>query len=142
MVEAADVGQEDVVLEIGPGLGMLTRELLATARRVVAVEVDRDLARVLHGALGAPPNLEVVQADALELDLADVIAEPYLVVASLPYHIATPLIFKLVFSRPRPRRIVIMLQEEVARRIAPGAGPSTYLSVALSTASEARIVRR
>ena len=142
MVEAADADPRDVVLEIGPGLGILTRELVRVAGRVVAVEVDRDLAGVLHGALGSPENLQVVQADALKLDLGSVIAEPYLAVASLPYHIATPLIFKLAFSPPRPRRIVAMVQEEVARRLAPGQGATSYLSVAIATVAEARIVRR
>ena len=142
MVAAAEVAESDVVLEIGPGLGMLTRELVGVAGKVIAVEVDRDLAPVLHRALGEPANLEVIQADALDLDLGPVVAEPYLVVASLPYHIATPLLFKLAFSRPRPRRIVAMVQEEVARRLAPGNGPTTYLSVAMSSVADARIVRR
>jgi 16S rRNA (adenine1518-N6/adenine1519-N6)-dimethyltransferase len=142
MVSAAEVSSDDVVLEIGPGLGVLTRELITAARQVVCVELDTNLAATLAATLGDPPNLTVVQGDANSIDLNELVAEPYVVVASLPYHVATPILFRLAFELPRPRRIVVMLQEEVATRIVGRPGASTFLGVALSTVASARLIRR
>jgi 16S rRNA (adenine1518-N6/adenine1519-N6)-dimethyltransferase len=100
------------------------------------------LASALPARLGEPANLRVISADALHLDLAPIVAEPYSVVASLPYHVATPLLFKLVLGSPRPSRLVVMVQEEVAERIAAREGAMTYLGAALATKATARIVRR
>jgi 16S rRNA (adenine1518-N6/adenine1519-N6)-dimethyltransferase len=127
MVRAGGLDPSSTVLEIGPGLGVLTRLLVEAAGQVVAVEVDRRLAAALPVSLGAPANLTIVEGDALGMDLAGIVAEPYRVVASLPYHIATPVLFKLVFQPPRPERIVAMVQLEVAERIVPQLGTMTYL---------------
>jgi 16S rRNA (adenine1518-N6/adenine1519-N6)-dimethyltransferase len=142
MVRAGGLSPDDVVLEIGPGLGVLTGLLVQAAGRVICIEVDRRLAASLPNSIGSPPNLTIVQADALSLDLSEVVSEPYRVVASLPYHIATPILFKLAFQAPRPARIVAMVQQEVAERIAPTPGTMTYLGAALGTVARARIVRR
>jgi 16S rRNA (adenine1518-N6/adenine1519-N6)-dimethyltransferase len=142
MVRAGGLTPSDTVLEIGPGLGLLTRLLVQAAGQVVCVEVDHRLATSLPYSIGAPANLQIVEADALSLDLSTVVSQPYRVVASLPYHIATPILFKLAFRPPRPSRIVAMVQEEVAQRIAPPPGALTYLGAALGVVARARIVRR
>jgi 16S rRNA (adenine1518-N6/adenine1519-N6)-dimethyltransferase len=142
MVAAADLRPDDTALEIGPGLGILTRELLLAARQVVAIEVDQTLATALPGALGNPANLQVVRADALAVSLSEVIGEPYITVASLPYHVANPILFKLLFNPPRPTRIVAMVQLEVANRLVGRPGALTYLGAAVSLVADARIVRR
>lgn len=142
MVRAAEVSPQDTVLEIGPGLGALTRPLVRAAGTVIAIELDAPLADSLPRALDFPPNLTVVQGDALAVDLAEYVAEPYVVVASLPYHVASPILFKLLTNPPRPTRIVAMVQEEVAHRIVGRPGAMTYLGAAVATLAEARLVRR
>ena len=142
MVSASEAGPSDTVLEIGPGLGMLTRELVQVAGQVVAVELDRELAAELPATLGNPHNLRVVHADALSAEFDQLVFEPYLTVASLPYHVATPILFKLLFHPPRPKRIVAMVQQEVALRIAGAQDSASYLSTAISLMADARIVRR
>lgn len=142
MVEAASLQPGESVLEIGPGLGMLTRELVLAGACIVAVELDRDLAGRLSDLIGMPPGLRVVQGDILNVNLADLIAEPFTVVASLPYHIATAVLFRLAFQTPRPERIVVLVQREVGERIVLNPRrPSSYLGMALAVAAEARLVR-
>jgi len=141
MVHAAEVAADDVVLEIGPGRGALTAPLVRSAQRVIAIEVDSALADALPGVVGFPENLVVVEADALDADLAEHVVEPYLVVASLPYHVATPILFKLLTEPPRPTRIVAMVQEEVALRIVARGGQMTYLGAAVATLAQPRLVR-
>lgn len=142
MVRAAELKPADTVLEIGPGLGVLTRPLVESGARVVCIELDRALAAGLPASLASPPNLGVVQGDAMVLDFAALVEDRYVAVASLPYHIATPILFKLLFKPPRPRRVVVMLQLEVARRIAAPPGAMTYLGAAIATVAEARMIRR
>src|SRR5215212_1252189 len=135
IARAADLGPSDPVLEI------LTRELLQRAGRVVAVELDAALARALPDLLGQPAHLEVVQADALRLDAAALFPGPFSVVANLPYHITSPLLLRLLGAARRPRRLVVMVQREVAERIAAPVGQLSYLAVAVQLYAEARIVR-
>jgi len=142
MVRAAEVSSNDTVLEIGPGLGALTRPLVRAAGSVIAIELDSALAAALPATLDSPENLTVVQGDVLAVDFAQHVSEPYVVVASLPYHVASPILFKLLTEPPRPARIVAMVQEEVAHRIVGRAGAMTYLGAAVATLGEARLVRR
>jgi len=142
MVRAADLRPTDTVLEIGPGLGILTRPLLQNAGHVVCIELDSVLANELPRALGSPSNLEVVHDDALKVDLARYLDEPYVAVGSLPYHVATPILFKLAFEHPRPTRIVAMLQQEVAERLAAHRTTNTFLSIAFGLVATARVLRR
>src|SRR5439155_15704396 len=93
ILEAADLGPDDQVLEVGPGLGVLTRALAERARRVVAVEIDRGMVAALGELLADRPNVEVVEGDALRLDPAPLVGQaPYKVVANLPYYITSPLL--------------------------------------------------
>jgi 16S rRNA (adenine1518-N6/adenine1519-N6)-dimethyltransferase len=142
MVAAAELTLADTALEIGPGLGMLTRELLAAAGSVVVIELDRTLAEALPSTLGNPPTLSVVHGDALSTPFDGLVDEPYITVASLPYHVATPILFRLLLQPPRPTRIVAMVQLEVAQRIVAGPGSWTYLGAAVHLVAEPRIVRR
>ena len=141
VVEAAGVGPTDTVLEVGPGLGVLTHELSKRAARVVAVELDRRLEPVLAETLAGRENVEIVWKDALKFDFTALPAGS-LLVANLPYNIATPLLVTALESRVFSR-LVAMVQREVAERLVATAGDEQYGAVSLITRyySEARIVR-
>ena len=130
------------VLEIGPGLGILTRGLLDAAAAVTAVELDRGLAAFLADdladAIGAG-RLTLIQGDALDEDLTELVEPPYDVVANLPYHITSPILHRLLGGTPRPRRLVLMVQREVAERIAAAPGQMSYLSVFVQYHAKVRI---
>ena len=140
VVKAADVGPDDHVLEIGPGLGIMTRVLARKAARVVAVELDRDLAGALPRLV--PDNVEIVQGDALNFDPAGRFGGPYKLVANLPYAITSPFLFRYLDIRPAPTLIVVMIQREVAERIAGRAGQLSYLAVAVQSVATVRLVRQ
>jgi 16S rRNA (adenine1518-N6/adenine1519-N6)-dimethyltransferase len=140
IVRAADVAATDEILEIGPGLGVLTRALAARAARVVAVELDRDLARALPRLV--PENVLVVPGDALRLDPGEHFAAGYKLVANLPYQITSPVLFRYLDIRPRPGLLVVMVPQEVAERISARPGRLSYLGVAVQSVAAARILRR
>ncbi|AXB45198.1 16S rRNA (adenine(1518)-N(6)/adenine(1519)-N(6))-dimethyltransferase RsmA [Amycolatopsis albispora] len=130
IAELGRVTADDVVLEVGPGLGSLTLGLLATGARVVAVEIDPVLAQrlpatVAEHAPGAAGNLTVVPADALKVRQADV-GEPTALVANLPYNVAVPVVLHLLAELPSLSRGLVMVQTEVADRMAAGPGSRTY----------------
>jgi 16S rRNA (adenine1518-N6/adenine1519-N6)-dimethyltransferase len=130
------------ILEIGPGLGILTGGLLAAGASVVAVELDRRLAeRVGRTQAEAVDSgkLRVVQADILDEDVHAVIEPPYEVVANVPYHITSPILHRFLGSAPRPERLVLMLQREVAERITAEPGAMSYLSVFVQYHAAVRI---
>ena len=120
------------ILEIGPGLGLLTGGLLASGATVTAVELDRGLAAFLRerfeGQLSVGA-LRLIEGDALDQDLVHLVEPPYDVVANLPYHITSPILHALLGRPPRPDRLVLMVQREVAERIAARPGKMSYLSV-------------
>lgn len=133
------------VLEIGPGLGLLTGGLLDAGAAVTAVELDSGLAAFLRERFA--PALEsgqlgLVEGDALDQDLVRLVPEPYDVVANLPYHITSPILHALLGEAPRPRRLVLMVQREVAERIAAPAGKMSYLSVFVQYHARVRIAFR
>jgi 16S rRNA (adenine1518-N6/adenine1519-N6)-dimethyltransferase len=120
------------VLEIGPGLGILTGALLDAGAAVTAVELDRGLVRVLAERLGPAieaGRLRLIEGDALDQHLTRLVEPPYDVVANLPYHITSPILHALLGETPRPERLVLMVQREVAERIAAEPGRMSYLSV-------------
>ncbi|MDQ7794412.1 MAG: 16S rRNA (adenine(1518)-N(6)/adenine(1519)-N(6))-dimethyltransferase RsmA [bacterium] len=143
IVNALDPGPDDTILEIGPGLGTVTRALASRAGQIVAVEVDRGLLKAMAETLDGLANVRVVEGDALKLDLAALVEDSgaVKVVSNLPYYITTPLIFRLLEARPFPR-LVIMVQEEVARRLAAGPGEAAYgaLTVAVAARYQVRVV--
>jgi len=128
----ADVGPGIRALEIGPGLGLLTGGLLASGAAVTAVELDRGLAAFLRDRFVDPltsGQLRLIEGDALDQDLVRLVESPYRVVANLPFHITSPILHALLGTPPRPERLVLMVQREVAERIAAPPGKMSYLSV-------------
>jgi 16S rRNA (adenine1518-N6/adenine1519-N6)-dimethyltransferase len=130
IADTAQVGPDDQVLEIGPGLGHLTTVLTQRAKKVLAIEVDDRLIPHLQSEFSACRNLELIHADALEYDYGS-LHNRWKVVANLPYYISTPIIQKLIVHRDKFISLTLMLQKEVAERIAapPGGKEYGYLSV-------------
>jgi 16S rRNA (adenine1518-N6/adenine1519-N6)-dimethyltransferase len=130
IVDAAQVSDQDLVVEIGPGMGHLTRELVARARKLIVIELDDRLIPRLRDEFGSLPNVEIVHADALQYDYGSLPGRGK-VVANLPYYISTPLIQRLIAHRDRFSTLTLMLQREVAERIAadPGGKEYGFLSV-------------
>src|SRR5690606_29934161 len=128
IVDALEPGETDVVVEIGPGTGALTRHLAGRVKRLVAVELDDRLADALTEELGGTPGFELWKLDALRLDLRDVTDDPSVlkVIGNIPYNITTPLLFHLLDRRHRPGRLVVMVQKEVADRILAAPGSKEY----------------
>jgi len=132
VVEVAGIETSDIVLEIGPGLGNLTRLLAVRARQVTAVEVDPDLIPPLMEVLAPFANVQVVQSDILALDPAQLMKEPgYLVVANIPYNITSALIRHLLEARIKPTRIIMTVQREVAERICASPGKLSLLALSV-----------
>ena len=131
----ADVGPGDRVVEIGAGLGSLTLALAETGASVVAVEKDRHLVPVLRTVV-EPAGVRVVEADALSLDWAGLLGADggWVLVANLPYNVATPLVLDLLDHVPQIRRMLVMVQREVAERLAAGAGDEAYGAVSVKVA--------
>jgi 16S rRNA (adenine1518-N6/adenine1519-N6)-dimethyltransferase len=131
IVRFAGIQPGDTILEIGPGSGSLTRELAKTARRVVAIEIDHDLIPGLRASM--PTNVEIVQGDALDIDLSGLIGDATArVVGNLPYNVATPLLRRFIEQRSKISDVTAMLQKEVAQRIraipgSPDYGPLSVL---------------
>jgi 16S rRNA (adenine1518-N6/adenine1519-N6)-dimethyltransferase len=145
ILREADPAPGRGVLEIGPGLGILTGGLLAAGARVTAVELDRGLVAVLRETFVADVeagDLRIVEGDALDQDLVRLVPEPYDVVANLPYHITSPILHRLLGEAPRPGRLVLMVQREVAERVAAAPGGMSYLSVFCQYHARARVAFR
>lgn len=145
IVELADPAAGRRVLEIGPGLGILTGALLDAGAVVTAIEIDHRLAELLRDrfadAIG-DGRLNLIEGDALDLDLSGAVEPPYDVVANLPYHITSPTLHRLLGARPRPERLVLMLQREVAERITAAPGGLSYLAVFVQYHAVARLAVR
>ena len=146
IVDAAELTGGDDVLEVGPGPGVLTRELARRARSVTAVEIDQRMVAVLADTLGGLGNVRVVRADALAVDLFGLSERPpSRIVANLPYRITSPLLLRFLGDARRPPLVVVLVQEEVARRIVAterDGGERGFLSVFCQSFAQARIVRR
>ncbi len=146
IVNGAEVTEEDLVIEIGPGVGSLTAQLLTKAKRVVAVELDNDLIPILQEELGDQPNFSLIHNDALKVDFNEIIGDEKSVklVANLPYYVTTPIIARLLKENYKFKSLTIMIQKEVAERI--DAEPSTKdygaLSLLVQYYCDTKIVRR
>jgi 16S rRNA (adenine1518-N6/adenine1519-N6)-dimethyltransferase len=130
------------ILEIGPGLGFLTGGLLDAGAIVTAVELDRGLAAFLRDRFSTEIDdgrLRLVEGDALDQELNRLVEPPFDVVANLPYHITSPILHRLLGERPRPERLVLMVQREVAERIAAPPGGMSYLSVFVQYHARVRV---
>lgn len=143
IVAAAELSERDWVLEIGPGLGHLTRKLVERAGQVVAVELDPAMVAALTEELGDRPNLRVVQGDILKLDVTELMeGHPFKVVANLPYYITSAVLRRLLEAALRPALIVVTVQREVAQRIVAGPGEMSLLAVSVQFYGRPRIVAR
>lgn len=134
IVDAANVQENDRVLEIGPGIGTLTQALAETGAEVTCVELDKRLPEVLAHTLDAYDNVRVIQGDILKVNIPEIMGDkPFKVVANLPYYITTPIIMALLEKHLPITDIVVMVQKEVAERMAAQPGGKTYgaLSVAV-----------
>jgi 16S rRNA (adenine1518-N6/adenine1519-N6)-dimethyltransferase len=130
------------ILEVGPGLGILTGGLLGGGASVTAVELDRNLANRLTRTQSEAiegGTLNLVQGDILDQKIAELMEPPYEVVANVPYHITSPILHRFLGAAPRPERLVLMLQREVAERISAAPGEMSYLSVFVQYHATARI---
>lgn len=151
IVASADLGPDDLVLEVGPGLGLMTRRLAEAACAVVAVELDRRMVAILSERLADLPNVHVVQADILEIDPAEAVAEAtgsaveglaFKVVANLPYYITSAALRHLLEGSRRPALLTVMVQREVAQRIVAEPGGMSLLSLAVQVYGRPTVVAR
>jgi 16S rRNA (adenine1518-N6/adenine1519-N6)-dimethyltransferase len=142
IVSAAELDAAWDVLEVGPGLGVLTKRLAAAVRRVVAIEIDPSLAEGLRAELTGD-NIEVITADLLKVEPASYFEAPFVVVANLPYHVTSPALRHLLSAGPPfAARMVVMVQAEVAERIAASPGDMSALAVTIQAQADVRIVQR
>ncbi|HQA59391.1 MAG: 16S rRNA (adenine(1518)-N(6)/adenine(1519)-N(6))-dimethyltransferase RsmA [Tepidanaerobacteraceae bacterium] len=146
MLQAAELLPEDGVLEIGPGLGVLTRELCSRAGKVVAVEKDRQLIPILEDLTKDFKNICILDADVLKLDMEELREEhfggSFKVVANLPYYITSPIIMKIIENRHLIPLAVLMVQKEVAQRLVASPGSKDYgiLTIAVNMYAEVKLV--
>lgn len=132
IVRTANIQSNDTVVEIGPGQGALTEQLLPHCQQLVVIELDRDLAPQLRQRYAAD-NFELIEADALKVDLSGIGGQPYRLLGNLPYNISTPLLFHF-FAHPKAWQDAhIMLQKEVALRITAEVGTSNYSRLSVMT---------
>lgn len=142
IIEGAEIDKNDQVLEIGPGIGTLTAELCRASGSVKAVEIDRELIPILKQELSDYDNIDIINADIMELDLCGLFKGSYKVVANLPYYITTPIIMKLFESGADISSVTVMVQREVADRMQAKPGGKDYgvLTLSVSYFAEARII--
>ncbi|MCI7112274.1 MAG: 16S rRNA (adenine(1518)-N(6)/adenine(1519)-N(6))-dimethyltransferase RsmA [Lachnospiraceae bacterium] len=147
IIDAAEVTDEDMVLEIGPGIGTMTQYLCENAGQVIAVEIDTNLIPILKDTLSAYDNVRIINDDILKVDINELAREynngrPIKVVANLPYYITTPIIMGLFESHVPIESITVMVQKEVADRMQAGPGTKDYgaLSLAVQYYSKPQIV--
>lgn len=139
IIGSAEIGPDDLVIEIGPGIGVITREAAETAKKVIAVEIDKNLIPILKETLSDVDNVEIVNQDILKTDVNQLIANQgdsisgVKIIGNLPYYITTPIIMKLLEDGVMADSITVMMQKEVADRIKASPGTKAYgaLSVAV-----------
>jgi len=140
IIALAEIEPGDTILEVGAGLGSLTRYLALVARQVVAVELDRNLFKILESICSPYRNIHLISGDILELPLPELItSEDFKVVANIPYYITSALLRRLLESEPRPHRLVLTVQKEVARRICARPGDMSLLALSVQVYGEPQI---
>lgn len=137
IIKAAEITKDDMVLEIGPGIGTMTQYLAENARQVVAVEIDKNLIPILSETLADYDNVTVINEDILKLDICSLVekenkGKPIKVVANLPYYITTPIIMGLFESHVPLKSITVMVQKEVAERMQAAPGSKEYGALSLA----------
>jgi 16S rRNA (adenine1518-N6/adenine1519-N6)-dimethyltransferase len=143
IIDASTIEADDEILEVGAGTGVLTRELARHARRVVAVEIERDMLTLLEETTSSYTNVELVARNLLQLDPGELFAQrSYKLVANLPYYITAPTFRHFLESGNPPRLLVVMVQLEVAQRIVAAPGDLSLLAVSIQFYGQPRIVAR
>lgn len=144
IVAELEAGPDDEILEIGPGQGALTRHLAGTVRRLVLIELDDALAGALAAKYAGRDDVMVVHGDVMRTDIAGLFDDVHAirVIGNIPYNITTPIIFRLLEPATRPRRIVLLIQREVADRIVAPSGDREYGALSVGVRSVARVERR
>lgn len=146
IVEAAKVSKDDLIIEIGPGLGTLTKELLDRAGKVICIELDKRMIEILNDRFSMYDNFKVLNEDVLKVDLKNLISKEKIIitkiVANLPYYITTPIIMKLLEERLDIETITVMIQKEVADRLVtnPGTGDTGAITYAIHYYTEPKRV--
>ena len=138
VINAADIKPDEVILEVGPGLGALTEELAKKAKKVIAVEKDRKMVEILKETLKGFENIEIVRGDILKLKLQ--IPKPYKIVANLPFHLTAPVIRKFLESANTPEEMILVVQKEVGQRICSKVPDMNLLAVSVQFYAEAKII--
>ena len=146
IVEGAEVNKDDLIIEIGPGVGSLTAQLIGKAKKVVSIELDNDLIPILQEELGQYENFTLIHKDALKVDFNEIIGDEKSVklVANLPYYVTTPIIVKLLKDNYNFKSLTIMIQKEVAERINAEPNCKEYgaLSLLVQYYCDTKIVRK
>ena len=140
IADVLEIASSDTVVEIGPGRGALTEQLLLRAKRVIAIEIDRDLARLLREKYDGDERVTIVESDVLDVNLGEAAGGPYLVAGNVPYNITTPILFHAL-EHPRAERAVYLVQREVAERVIAAPASENYgaLSVNLQALASAEL---
>ena len=139
VLEVAAVQPGECIVEVGPGVGILTAQLLEAGASVTAVELDSRLVAHLRERFEDEAELRLVEGDFLDVEVSDVAAEPWALVANVPYHITSPILHHVLGAELRPTRFVMMVQKEVAERIASPPGGMSYLSVFVQYHADVRV---
>jgi len=142
ITKAAEIQPDDIILEIGPGFGILTEELTKKAKKVIAIEKDERLVKILKEKFKDFKNIEIIQGDVLKLTTENLqLTTNYKVVANLPYYITSPVIRKFLETENPPKLMVLMVQKEVAQRICSKPPKMSLLSIACQLYSKPKIVK-
>jgi 16S rRNA (adenine1518-N6/adenine1519-N6)-dimethyltransferase len=142
IISSAELSPTDFVIEVGPGLGILTSELVKKAGQVTAIELDTSLAKQMKQKLSTFPNASIVNADILKVDLSEVLGEKtsYKVVANIPYYITSPILQYFMEAPLKPSLLVVMVQKEVGNAIVAGPGEMTMLAISMQIYSKPKII--
>lgn len=146
IIESADLRPDDLVLEIGPGKGILTEELAKKAGMVIAVEIDKVLSNMLRNKFSHKKNIEIIEGDILKIDINKIFSSHklktagYKLIANIPYYITAPIIRLFLESEKHPHEIILMIQKEVAERICTNTGKMSILAVSVQYYAEPEIL--
>ena len=140
IIEAAELSENDIVLEVGPGIGNLTAELAKRVKKVIAIEKDKKMVEILRETLKNFTNIEIIEGDILKINLKPYTSKPYKVVANIPYYLTSPLIRKFLETENQPKEMVLMVQKEVAQRICARPPKMSLLAVSVQFYTKPEII--
>jgi 16S rRNA (adenine1518-N6/adenine1519-N6)-dimethyltransferase len=137
IIDSADIKSDDVVLEVGPGTGILTAELAKKAKKIIAVEKDKSIIEVLKENIKNFGNIEIVEGDILKFNIKE---KKYKIISNIPYYLTSPLIRKFLEEKNPPQEIILMIQKEVAKRICESPPNMSLLAVSVQFYANAKIL--